>query len=59
MVYIYSDGYQDQFGGDKGKKYMTANFKKLLFRLSKEDERNQKELLEKELGNWMKETKLR
>ena len=54
MVYIYSDGYQDQFGGDNGKKYMTTNFKKLLLRVSKEDERKQNKLLEKELGNWMK-----
>ena len=27
MVYIYSDGYQDQFGGQNGKKYMAAKFK--------------------------------
>ena len=32
MVYIYSDGYQDQFGGQNGKKYMAAKFKKLLFK---------------------------
>jgi serine phosphatase RsbU (regulator of sigma subunit) len=54
MIYIYSDGYQDQFGGDNGKKYMTANFKKLLLKVSKEDERKQNKLLEKELANWMK-----
>ena len=54
MIYIYSDGYQDQFGGDNGKKYMTANFKKLLLKVSKEDERKQNKLLEKELDNWMK-----
>ena len=23
MLYIYSDGYQDQFGGERGKKYMA------------------------------------
>ena len=27
MLYIYSDGYQDQFGGAKGKKHMAAKFK--------------------------------
>ena len=39
MIYIYSDGYQDQFGGENGKKYMTANFKKLLLKISKEEEK--------------------
>ncbi len=54
MIYIYSDGYQDQFGGQNGKKYMAAKFKKLLFKISKEDEKRQNKLLEIELANWMK-----
>lgn len=29
-IYIFSDGFQDQFGGDKGKKLKTVNFKKLI-----------------------------
>jgi len=29
-IYIFSDGYADQFGGEKGKKLMTAKFKELL-----------------------------
>ena len=53
MIYIYSDGYQDQFGGDNGKKYMTANFKNLLLKISKEEEKKQNKLLELELANWM------
>lgn len=28
--YIFTDGFSDQFGGDKGKKFKTANFKRLL-----------------------------
>ncbi|MAW84606.1 MAG: hypothetical protein CL832_09475 [Crocinitomicaceae bacterium] len=54
MIYIYSDGYQDQFGGQNGKKYMAAKFKKLLLKISKEDEKRQNKLLEIELANWMK-----
>ena len=54
MIYIYSDGYQDQFGGKKGKKYMRSNFKKLLLKISNEDEKKQNKLLEIELANWMK-----
>ena len=30
LIYIFTDGFQDQFGGDKGKKFKLANFKKLL-----------------------------
>lgn len=29
-IYVFSDGYHDQFGGGKGKKLKTTNFKKLL-----------------------------
>ena len=42
MIYIFSDGYQDQFGGQNGKKYMAAKFKKLLLKISKEDEKKAK-----------------
>ena len=38
MLYIYSDGYQDQFGGERGKKYMAAKFKNQLLKMSKETE---------------------
>lgn len=34
MIYSSSDGYQDQFGGERGKKYKLSNFKKLLVRQS-------------------------
>lgn len=30
LIYIFSDGYADQFGGVKGKKLKSSNFKKLL-----------------------------
>lgn len=29
-VYLFSDGYTDQFGGENGKKFMTGNFKKAI-----------------------------
>jgi serine phosphatase RsbU (regulator of sigma subunit) len=31
--YIYSDGFQDQFGGEKGDKFMVEKFKQLLFKI--------------------------
>ena len=30
MIYIFSDGYQDQFGGEKNKKYMFLDLKTLV-----------------------------
>jgi serine phosphatase RsbU (regulator of sigma subunit) len=35
-VYLFSDGVADQFGGDKGKKWMSKNFKESLLTVSKE-----------------------
>ena len=29
-LYLFSDGYQDQFGGEKGRKYMKGRFKKFI-----------------------------
>jgi serine phosphatase RsbU (regulator of sigma subunit) len=55
MLYIYSDGYQDQFGGEKGKKYMAAKFKNQLLKISKETEDQQLSLLHKEFSSWIKD----
>ena len=52
MLYIYSDGYQDQFGGEKGKKYMAAKFKKQLLKMSNESTDEQITILEKEFKSW-------
>lgn len=51
-LYIFSDGYADQFGGDKGKKFKTSNFKKLLLSIQNEPLEKQKELLDQEFENW-------
>ena len=40
--YIFSDGYADQFGGEKGKKFKTANFKKLLLSMQNASMHEQK-----------------
>ena len=53
MLYIYSDGYQDQFGGAKGKKYMGAKFKEQLLLISKEPEEKQLDILDKNFFSWM------
>jgi serine phosphatase RsbU (regulator of sigma subunit) len=51
-IYIFSDGYADQFGGEKGKKYKAANFKRLLLSLQSEKMEKQKELINSEFENW-------
>jgi len=52
MIYMYSDGFPDQFGGAKGKKYMAGKFNKFLLSISEYPVEKQNQLLEKELKNW-------
>jgi len=35
LIYLTSDGYADQFGGGKGKKFKSSNFEKLLTMINK------------------------
>lgn len=53
MVYLFSDGYVDQFGGEKGKKFLTKNFKTLLKEIYSLPVTAQKEKLETVLTQWM------
>lgn len=52
MIYIFSDGYADQFGGPKGGKYMTGKFIKLLQTIAEQSLDEQYGILEKELNEW-------
>lgn len=51
-IYIFSDGYQDQFGGEKGKKFKSANFKKLLLEINSLSMETQKEVLKSRYEEW-------
>jgi serine phosphatase RsbU (regulator of sigma subunit) len=51
--YLFSDGYIDQFGGEHGRKFMKKNFKKLILEIQDYPMARQKELLEKNLKDWM------
>jgi serine phosphatase RsbU (regulator of sigma subunit)/HAMP domain-containing protein len=51
-VYIFSDGYADQFGGPKGKKYMAGNFRELLKEMSKLSIENQSINLNQTIEEW-------
>jgi len=52
QIYLFSDGYIDQFGGEKGRKFMTKNFKKLLLSNSNMPMQKQKEILNNTFENW-------
>jgi serine phosphatase RsbU (regulator of sigma subunit)/tetratricopeptide (TPR) repeat protein len=51
-VYIFSDGFADQFGGIKGKKMMYKPFKKLLISMGNESMDNQLTALNKHFESW-------
>lgn len=51
-IYVFTDGYADQFGGEKGKKLKTPNFKNLLLSIQSETMEKQKELIEKHFQDW-------
>ena len=52
MIYLFSDGYPDQFGGKKGKKFMVNQFRQLLLSIHKKPMEEQKRLLDKTLEDW-------
>ena len=52
--YLYSDGFQDQFGGENGVKFMSKHFRSLLYKTySKESMSKQRRALKSNLGDWI------
>jgi serine phosphatase RsbU (regulator of sigma subunit)/tetratricopeptide (TPR) repeat protein len=51
-LYIFSDGYADQFGGPKGKKFMYKPFQDLLLRNHSKPMELQKEILDNTFEKW-------
>jgi serine phosphatase RsbU (regulator of sigma subunit) len=51
-LYIFSDGFVDQFGGKKRKKFKSRNFKKLLLSVQLETMENQKQVIEDTFNKW-------
>ncbi|MFK7900888.1 MAG: SpoIIE family protein phosphatase [Cyclobacteriaceae bacterium] len=50
--YIFSDGYQDQFGGRKGKKFLKAKFHQLLKDISEKDIASQYKEVTRAFDEW-------
>ncbi|MDQ3192858.1 MAG: SpoIIE family protein phosphatase [Bacteroidota bacterium] len=51
-VYIFSDGYVDQFGGSKGKKFMAKQFRQTLLDIQKLSINEQKNYLDQVIEEW-------
>ena len=52
VFYIFTDGYADQFGGERGKKFMTGNLVSLIEKISEEKSDSQKTMLKQNIENW-------
>lgn len=52
LIYMFTDGFPDQFGGEHGKKYKSKNFKTFLTSICREPIEVQRQLLESEFTTW-------
>lgn len=52
-LYMFSDGFPDQFGGKSNKKFKIKNFRNLLLDIHQKPMAEQKEILNETLINWM------
>ena len=51
-LYLYTDGYSDQFGGSKGKKFKHKQLKELITSITNLPLTEQSEILNQKFGNW-------
>ncbi|HET6990198.1 MAG TPA: SpoIIE family protein phosphatase, partial [Bacteroidia bacterium] len=52
IIYTFTDGYADQFGGQKGKKFKYSQLKEKLLAISNKELQEQKNILEKTFEEW-------
>jgi ligand-binding sensor domain-containing protein/serine phosphatase RsbU (regulator of sigma subunit) len=53
MIYLFSDGYPDQFGGEEGKKFKYRRFRHLLLNIHTRPADEQEKLLDQSIIQWM------
>jgi len=51
-IYLFSDGYADQFGGPKMKKFMQKQFRELLLSIGENDMKKQGQILDETIEQW-------
>lgn len=56
LIYAFSDGYADQFGGPLGRKFMTKTFRELLLQIHQKPMDEQREILHQTLIDWHGDT---
>jgi serine phosphatase RsbU (regulator of sigma subunit) len=52
VFYMFSDGFQDQFGGPEGRKYMRKHFREFLLSISHLPMRVQQQKITEEFDQW-------
>lgn len=52
VIYLFSDGYADQFGGDKGKKFLYKNFRDQLLTIHQNPMHQQENYLKDTIETW-------
>jgi serine phosphatase RsbU (regulator of sigma subunit) len=52
LIYIFTDGYADQFGGEKGKKFKYKSLQQLLLGIHNLSMEEQHRLLDKTIEEW-------
>lgn len=52
MLYLFSDGYQDQFGGEQGKKFKASQLKEFLLAIATKSTDEQHQLLKQRFEAW-------
>lgn len=57
QLYIYSDGLQDQFGGEKGRRFSKKRLHKLLEEIHLLPMNEQKKILDETMNEWMRSEK--
>lgn len=53
LLYVFTDGYADQFGGEKGKKFKRKNLKKLLLQNCDNTMNRQMKIIDEAFEEWM------
>ncbi len=51
-IYVFTDGFQDQFGGDKGKKFKASKLKEVLLKMNNGSMEEQQSLINREFESW-------
>jgi serine phosphatase RsbU (regulator of sigma subunit) len=55
MLYLFSDGFADQFGGDRNRKFSTRALKDLLVQIASQEPSEQEKALDRAITGWKRD----